>query len=98
MANQLDMATIDDILALRRQRWSIRRIARTLGIHRDTVARHLQQAKQAGAPTGSAEVSLGQAPPGSPEVNLGQAPPGSTEATQGKVSNGPSPAAKSRRP
>ena len=55
MANQLDMATIDSILTLHRQHWSIRRIARTLGIHRDTVARHLQQANQAGVPTGSEE-------------------------------------------
>lgn len=69
MANLLDMATIDNILALHRQHWSIRRIARTLGIHRDTVARHLQQANQAGAPTGSPEVKLGQAPPGSTTVN-----------------------------
>ena len=42
MANQLNMATIDTILTLRQQGWSVRRIARTLGIHRDTVARHLQ--------------------------------------------------------
>jgi IS30 family transposase len=55
MANQLNMATIDTILTLHRQRWSIRRIARTLGIHRDTVARHLQQANQARALTGSAK-------------------------------------------
>ena len=82
MANQLNMATIDTILTLRRQRWSIRRIALTLGIHRDTVARHLQQANQAGAPTGSAEVKSGQAPTGSAEVKLGQAPTGSSESPQ----------------
>jgi transposase len=39
-----------------------------LGIHRDTVARHLQQAKQAGALTGSEEVKLGQALTGSAEM------------------------------
>lgn len=65
MANQLNMATIDTILVLHQRRWSVRRIAKTLGIHRDTVARHLQQAKQAGALTGSPEIKLGQAPTGS---------------------------------
>ena len=42
MANQLRMAKIDAILALHRRKWSIRRIAKELGLHRDTVARHLQ--------------------------------------------------------
>jgi transposase len=85
MANQLIMAKIDTILTLRRQRWSIRRIARTLGIHRDTVAWHLQQANQAGALTGSAEVKLGQALTGSAEVKLGQALTGSTDAPQAGI-------------
>jgi IS30 family transposase len=67
MANQLNMADIDTILTLHRRDWSIRRIASVLGIHRDTVARHLRQANQAGAPTGSPEVQLGQAPTGSKE-------------------------------
>jgi transposase len=40
--NQLEMATIDAIVTLHRRKWSIRRIAKELGIHRDTVARHLQ--------------------------------------------------------
>ena len=47
MANQLEMAKIDTILALYRRHWSIRRIARELGLHRDTVARHLQVHRQA---------------------------------------------------
>ncbi len=51
MANQLKMATIDTILTLHQQHWSVRRIAQTLGIHRDTVARHLRQANQAGRPS-----------------------------------------------
>ena len=42
MANQLRMAKIGAILALHRRKWSIRRIAKELGLHRDTVARHLQ--------------------------------------------------------
>ncbi len=32
MANQLKMAEVDAILALHRRRWSIRRIAKALGI------------------------------------------------------------------
>ena len=58
MANQLRMAKIDAILALHRRKWSIRRIAKELGLHRDTVARHLQldnaRSKPARAPLGSA--------------------------------------------
>jgi len=57
MANQLKMAKIDAILALHRRHWSIRRIAKELGLHRDTVARHIQayepSSKQATAPIGS---------------------------------------------
>jgi transposase len=59
MANQLKMAKIDAILALHQRNWSIRRIAKELGLHRDTVARHIQRAeatpKPARAPLGSAE-------------------------------------------
>ncbi len=89
MANQLNMAKINTILNLRQQRWSIRRIAKTLGLHRDTVARHLREANQSGsesvklgqAPTGSESVKLGQAPTGSESVKLGQAPTGSVPAS-----------------
>lgn len=46
MANRLKMAKIDTILALYQRRWSIRRIAKELGVHRltvaRTIARHLQ--------------------------------------------------------
>lgn len=40
MANQLKMAMIDTIVTLLERGWSYRRIARELGIHRETVARH----------------------------------------------------------
>jgi transposase len=57
MANQLKMAIVDSILMLHAQRWSFRRIARELGIHRETVARHVRAAqadpKPAQAPLGS---------------------------------------------
>src|SRR5580765_7511535 len=62
MANQLKMAKIDAILSLHQRQWSIRRIAKELGLHRDTVARHIQaceqQPKQARAAIGS-EVTSG---------------------------------------
>ncbi len=41
MANRLKMAKIDAILALHQRQWSIRRIAKELHLHRDTVARHI---------------------------------------------------------
>jgi transposase len=80
MANHLKMATIDSILLLHERGWSSRRIAHHLGIHRDTVARCLKQAKQARAPIGSAESKLGQAPIGSEDFKLGQALIGSEDA------------------
>lgn len=48
MANLLTMASIDIILSLHRRKWPIRRIAKELGIHRDTVARYIKQARAAG--------------------------------------------------
>lgn len=40
MANQLKMAMVQAIIGLLEQGWSHRRIARELGIHRETVARY----------------------------------------------------------
>jgi transposase len=77
MANQLKMATIDTILRLHQQHWSIRRIAATLGIHRDTVARQLRQAKLGQAPTGSEAPPVGRAASEAQPGQLGQAPTGS---------------------
>jgi transposase len=63
MANRLEMAKIDAVLRLHQQKWSIRRIARELGIHRDSVARQIrlgqQGSKQAGAPIGSDGIIVG---------------------------------------
>jgi transposase len=56
MANRLKMVKLDAILTLHQRHWSIRRIAKELGVHRDTVARRIQQieagAKPARAPIG----------------------------------------------
>jgi transposase len=57
MSNQLKVAMIETILSLRQRGWSQRRIARELGIDRQTVASYLhqqaRQAKPAIAPLGS---------------------------------------------
>jgi transposase len=79
MSNLLKVAMIDLILSLHRQGLSRRRIARELGINRETVARYLNRAavapKPANAPPGSvaaeAESKPANAPPGS--VTLGTA-------------------------
>jgi transposase len=62
MANQLKMAEVQAILALARGGWSHRHIARQLGVHRETVGRHLRlsahgDSKPASAPIGSTTLS-----------------------------------------
>ncbi len=42
MANRLKMADIQAILLLKRRGWSDRRIARELGVHRETVSRYVR--------------------------------------------------------
>ena len=42
MANRIKVAIASSILTLRRQGWSLRKIARTLGVHRETVARYVR--------------------------------------------------------
>ena len=42
MANRLEVAKVKAILGLHEQGWSQRRIARTLGVDRKTVAEHLR--------------------------------------------------------
>jgi transposase len=75
MSNLLKVAMIDTILSLHKRRWSQRRIARELGIDRETVRRYLKQAeaqsKPAIAPIGSEE------PDGAPKPAI--APIGSEE-------------------
>ena len=60
MANRLTMATVPAILALHRLGHSNRKIARLLGIHRETVAEHLRAAEsqnRPNTPTGSDDES-----------------------------------------
>ena len=96
MSNLLKVAMIDAILALHRQGLSQRRIARELGVNRETVARHLRQAelapKPANAPPGSiaagAESKPANAPPGSAALDRatdgGIPPPGLTPDKAGR--------------
>jgi transposase len=73
MSNLLKMAVSETIRTLHRRGWSQRRIADELGIHRETVARHLRAAelpsKPANAPPGSTAhdgaPKPANAPPGS---------------------------------
>ena len=75
MANQLKVAKVLSIQALHAQGWSQRRIARELGIHRDTVARYLgETSKPAKAPTGSIE--------GGEDSKPAKAPPGSGDGLE----------------
>lgn len=64
MANHLKMAVIQAIMALHRRGWSNRRIARELGVHRETVARNIR--------VGQARSKPAKAPPGSQDVQAGQ--------------------------
>jgi len=89
MANRLKMANISAILALRERGWSRRRIARELGVHRETVGRYVRLAREgpesAQLIAGSAEaepakVIAGSGPPGEPipaKVLTGSAGPAS---------------------
>jgi transposase len=73
MANHLSMALIDTLRTLHARGWSHRRIARELGIHRDTVARHLQALS---APTLAEPAPLGSDHPAA-DAKPAIAPPGS---------------------
>lgn len=86
MSNQLKMSKIQSILALRERGWSFTRIAAELGIHRQTVARHVRlQAKPSAAPPGSEGPKSAQAPPGSAASKSTEAPPGSVESEAAPV-------------
>jgi len=50
MANRLKMAQVHAVHVLGGRRWSQRRIARELGVHRETVARYLRMAREGPLP------------------------------------------------
>ena len=72
MANRLKMALEQSIHTLYQQGWSQRRIARELGINRETVARHLRDlqpaSKPANAPIGSGDGRMVQNQPMRPSA------------------------------
>ena len=76
MANHLKMAMVNTILTLNRRGWSMRRIARELGIDRETVKRYTQSDPKpaTNAPLGSESIPnpASNAPLGS---ESGTAPP-----------------------
>jgi len=71
MANELKMAQTQSILTLHERGWSNRRIAKELGIHRDTVSRHVRLAREGGSPEDSDGSKPAKAPPGSPGESNG---------------------------
>src|SRR5437016_13261876 len=81
------MALIETILTLHRRRWSQRRIARELNIHRETVARYLREAsgrpKPAKAPIGSELADGNSKPAKAPIGSEAVAKEAPTEATMG---------------
>jgi len=75
MANQLKMDMVNAILTLEQRGWSQRRIARELGINRETVAKYLNlpdaDSKPAtNAPTGSEGSKPATAPAGSVDLEI----------------------------
>lgn len=76
MANRLKMAMVHSIQTLLQRGWSRRRIARELGIDRETVGRYACLASSAAAPPGSVAFGIGSDAdePSKPA----RAPPGST--------------------
>src|SRR6266702_2580457 len=82
MANHLDMANIDSIGILHQRGWSQRRIARELGIDRETVARQLKGLIARPKPASAAEAPIGSEPipAGSKPATWEQAPIGSAVA------------------
>src|SRR5437667_17945 len=64
MGNELKMAQLHGIEALWRQGWSCRRIARELGVHRDTVRGYVKRLK--GQAVKTSQVTAGSGPPVEP--------------------------------
>jgi len=79
MANRMKMAKTLCVLELHRQGWSFRRIARELGVHRETVAAHV---RRAGSEAKPAKALTGSDPP---ESGVSEAPRSPNPATPGEV-------------
>jgi transposase len=92
MANLLQVVMVETILSLHARRWSVRRIARELGIDRETVSRHIRlsasDSKPAKAPIGSgpsdSDSKPAKAPIGSDD-GAGDSKPANTPIDSGAV-------------
>ena len=85
MPNHLKMSKVQSILALRQQGWSLTRIARELGIHRQTVSRYVRaNSRSSKAPPGSESSKSTQAPPGSDDSKSTEAPRSSASDEVGR--------------
>jgi transposase len=82
VSNQLKMAMIEAIVALHRRGWSQRRIAQSLGVDRQTVARYLAEAKPARVPAGS-DAAPEEAKPAGVPAGSDAAPSTGLEPTSG---------------
>ena len=75
MANRIKVAIASSIIVLRQQGWSFRRIAATLGIHRETVARYVRrhevESKPATNPPAGTEGDIRPKPANPPPGNPG---------------------------
>jgi transposase len=74
MANQLKMGLVHTVLSLHKLEWSDRRIARELGIHRETVGRHIHLAEAASKPATEAPLGSDEARE-APTGSVGEAKP-----------------------
>src|SRR6202035_1793213 len=93
MANQLKMAEVQAIAALARNGWSDRRIARQLGVHRETVGRHRRlleagDSKPASAPLGSSLAAGGSANAADASEGVGSVSVGAPHGSAALVTGG----------
>jgi len=86
VANQLKMAKVHGILTLREGGWSLRRIARELGIHRQTVARYVRLAEEQAKPAEGITSVGPQNRPNPPAGSAGQNRPNLPTGSSGPAS------------
>jgi transposase len=99
VANLLKMAIVQSILSFHAQGWSARRIARTLGVHRDTVSRYVRAASSAEPKPANAPILPGRLPDDSRPASapIGAVPDPPTTDAGSKPANAPIPATGSGR-